>query len=123
MVGWHHQLNGHEFEQTLEDSKGQGGLACCSPWGRKELDTAQQLNNRLSPQIPRSPPLTLIKAELQTGELSLINGVSLATQVNRESQSSEIATTADGKLMSPEETQDVETQDSGPRWLRCIPKG
>ena len=39
MVGWHHQLNGHEFEQTLGDREGQGSLACCSPWGRKELDT------------------------------------------------------------------------------------
>ena len=38
MVGWHHQLNGHELGQTLGDSKGQGGLACRSPWGRKELD-------------------------------------------------------------------------------------
>ena len=35
MVGWHHRLNGHEFEQTLEDSEGQGSLACCSPWGRR----------------------------------------------------------------------------------------
>ena len=34
MVGWHHQLNGHEFEQALGDSEGQGSLACCSPWGR-----------------------------------------------------------------------------------------
>ena len=37
MVGWHHQLNGHEFEQTLGDGVGQGSLACCSPGGRKEL--------------------------------------------------------------------------------------
>ena len=36
MVGWHHQLNGHEFEQTLEDSEEQESLACYSPWGRKE---------------------------------------------------------------------------------------
>ena len=36
MVGWHHWLNGHEFEQTLGDSKGQGSLTCCSPWGRKD---------------------------------------------------------------------------------------
>ena len=40
MVGWHHQLNGHEFEQTTGDSVGQGGLACCSPWSLKESDTA-----------------------------------------------------------------------------------
>ena len=39
VVGWHHQLNGHEFEQTLGDSEGQGSLACCSPRVRKELDT------------------------------------------------------------------------------------
>ena len=38
MVGWHHWLNGHEFEQTLGDSEGQGSLACCCPWGRKESD-------------------------------------------------------------------------------------
>ena len=43
MVGWHCQLNGHEFEQTPRDSEGQGRLACCSPWGHKELDT--QLSN------------------------------------------------------------------------------
>ena len=44
MVGWPHQLNGHEFEQTLEDSEGQGSLVCCSPWGRKDLDTTERLN-------------------------------------------------------------------------------
>ena len=36
MVGWHHQLDGHEFEKALGDGEGQGGLACCSPWGHKE---------------------------------------------------------------------------------------
>ena len=45
MVGWHHRLNGHGFEQALGDSEGQGGLACCSPWGHKESDTAERLNN------------------------------------------------------------------------------
>ena len=45
MFGWHHQLNGHEFEQTPGDGEGQGSLACCSPWGRKESDTTKQLNN------------------------------------------------------------------------------
>ena len=39
MVGWIHQLHGHKCEQTLGDSEGEGGLACCSSWGRKELDT------------------------------------------------------------------------------------
>ena len=46
MVGWHHQLNGHGFEQVLGDSEGQGSLACCSPWGHKELGTTKQLNNK-----------------------------------------------------------------------------
>ena len=41
MVGWHHRLNGHEFEQTLGGSEGQKNLACCSPWGLKELDTTE----------------------------------------------------------------------------------
>jgi len=44
MVGWHHQLNGHEFEQTPGVGDGQGGLACCSRWGHKELDTTEWLN-------------------------------------------------------------------------------
>ena len=48
MVGWHHQLNGHEFEQTLGDDEGQGSLACCSPWICKELDTTEQLSNNTS---------------------------------------------------------------------------
>ena len=39
VVGWHHWLNGHKFEQTLGDGERQGSLACCSPWGHKELDT------------------------------------------------------------------------------------
>ena len=38
------RISGHEFEQTLGDSEEHGSLVCCSPWGRKELDTAEQLN-------------------------------------------------------------------------------
>ena len=45
MVGWHHRLNGPEFEQIPGDSEGQGSLVCCSPWGLKESDTTKQLNN------------------------------------------------------------------------------
>ena len=41
MVGWHHRLNGYEFEQTSGVGNGQGGLACCSPWGHKESDTTE----------------------------------------------------------------------------------
>ena len=45
MVGWYHLLNGHEFEQAPGDGEGQGSLVCCSPWGRKESDMTEQLNN------------------------------------------------------------------------------
>ena len=48
MVGWHHPLDGHELEQTLGDSEGQGSLACCSPWALKESDMTEQLNNEHS---------------------------------------------------------------------------
>ena len=44
MVGQHCQINGHEFEQALGVDGGQGGLACCSPWGHKELDMIERLN-------------------------------------------------------------------------------
>ena len=45
MVGWYHRLNEHEFEQTLGDGERQGSLACCIPWGYKESDMTQRLNN------------------------------------------------------------------------------
>ena len=49
IVRWHHQLNGHEFDQTLGDSEGQGSLACCSPWDCRESDVSQWLNNYCIP--------------------------------------------------------------------------
>ena len=45
MVGWHHQLNGHEFEQDPGVGDEQGSLECCSPWGCEKSDTTKQLNN------------------------------------------------------------------------------
>ena len=60
MVGWHHWLNGHEFEQALEVGDGQGSLACCSPWGHKELDMTEWLNwtdtvnSRLNGKVPHA---------------------------------------------------------------------
>ena len=45
VVGWHHQLNGQEFGQAPGDGEGQGSLVYCSPWGRKELNMSEQLNN------------------------------------------------------------------------------
>ena len=56
MVGWHHQLNGHEFEQVPGVGDGQGSLACFSPWGRKESDTTevtQHENEELSQKYVR----------------------------------------------------------------------
>ena len=48
MVGWHHLLDAHEFEQVPGDGDGQGSLACCSPWGCKELDMTEWLDNNKS---------------------------------------------------------------------------
>ena len=45
MLEWQHQLNGDDFEQALADGEGQGSLVLCSPWGRKELNTTEGLNN------------------------------------------------------------------------------
>ena len=45
MLGWNHRLNGLESEQAPGDGEGQGSLACCSPWGHKESDTTERLNN------------------------------------------------------------------------------
>ena len=47
MVGWHHQLNGHEFQQTLGDSEGQGSLVYCNPEGCKESDMTERLNDNV----------------------------------------------------------------------------
>ena len=65
MVRKHHQLNGHEFEQTLGDSEGQGSLVFCSPRGHKKLDTTEQLNNRLiSMDFPLSSGLLCFKISI-----------------------------------------------------------
>ena len=63
MVEWHHRLDGYEFEQALGVGEGQGSLACCSPWGRKESDTTERQNN--SPleeyiKYPQAMPFTFI---------------------------------------------------------------
>ena len=53
MVGWHHRLSRHEFEQTPGDGEGQGSLASCSPWVRKELDMTWWLNNNNNNKVTR----------------------------------------------------------------------
>ena len=50
MVWWHHGLNEHEFEQTPRNGEGQVSLVCCSPWGHKELDMTERLNNNYMPE-------------------------------------------------------------------------
>ena len=65
MVGWHHGLNGHGFEQTLRDSERSGSLACCSPWSGKESGTTSQLNsNKDAPRVvsTREPPSNSLRA-------------------------------------------------------------
>ena len=55
MVGWHHQLDGHEFKQTLEASEGQGRLVCCSPWDYMEDDSVtEQQDSRRVASLPMS---------------------------------------------------------------------
>ena len=51
MVEWHHRLGGQEFEQAPGVGDGQGGLVCCSPWGHKESDMTEQLNNSNNPEV------------------------------------------------------------------------
>ena len=51
MVGWHHRLDGHGFVWTPGVGDGQGSLACCSPWGHKELDTTERLNSKVSVEL------------------------------------------------------------------------
>ena len=58
MVGWHHQLNGHEFEQTLRVGDGQGSLKCYSPWGHKESDKTEQVNNKNINSVYVSTPIS-----------------------------------------------------------------
>ena len=60
MIGWHHRLNGHEFEQTPGDGEAQGSLACCSPWAHKESDTTWQLNsnNNKVTKMKKNPTVT-----------------------------------------------------------------
>ena len=53
IVGWHHRLNGHEFEQAPGDGEGQGSLPCCSPWHYKESDTTEWLKNKMNSRMRR----------------------------------------------------------------------
>ena len=61
MVGWHHRLNGHAFEQTPGDGEGQGNLVCCRPWACKESGTTEQVNNDNKIKTTMKSHLTLVR--------------------------------------------------------------
>ena len=86
MVGWHHPFNGHEFEQALGDGEGQGILACCSPWGHKELDTTEQLDNNNSCNIYEqlmSPKATKGYFSTRWYEVCACTGVGKVSPISR----------------------------------------
>ena len=64
MVGWHHRLTGRKFEQSQGYSEGQGSLTCCSPWGHKELDMTEQLNNVFHPHTVTNENYPVLKAHI-----------------------------------------------------------
>ena len=90
MVGWHCRLNGHGFGWTLGVGDGQGGLACCSSWGRKESDTTEQLNwTELNPmpgrgihKLPRRAVLTIRVCLFELGSVFYISLSSQTTSVS-----------------------------------------
>ena len=69
IFGWHHQLNGHESEQTLGDSEGQGSLVCCSLWGCKKLDATQRLNDDNDIRVAQWQRILPPMQEVQVGSL------------------------------------------------------
>ena len=73
MVGWHHQLNGREFEQTLGDGEGQGSLACCDPCGHKESDTTYQLNNTTNYEIVKEKVVPILYNIFQKSKRKKLN--------------------------------------------------
>ena len=70
MIGWHHRLDGHEFEHAPGGGEGQGSLACCSPWGHKESNTTEPLNNNLDSRESASLrlPFPAFSGEVDTSE-------------------------------------------------------
>ena len=65
MVGWPHLLNGHEFKQIPGDSGGQRRLACCSPWGHKQLDMTKHLNNNSNNKSALQPGMIGLNEKLR----------------------------------------------------------
>ena len=82
MVGWHHQFSGHELEQALGDSERQGSLVCCSPWGHKELDMTEQLNNSYVLRRPSRKRIVDIFTQIQNiKNLFLLNSLKLVSKI------------------------------------------
>ena len=73
LVGWYCWLNGHKFEQTPGDSEGQGSLACCSPWGHKELDRTERLKNSNTWQVLEWSPYDMRVASNQNNQVPSVN--------------------------------------------------
>ena len=65
MVGWHHRLNGDEFEQAPGDGKGQGRLVRCSPWGHQELDLTQRPNDDINSDVEKVQLFGWLETESQ----------------------------------------------------------
>ena len=80
MVGWHHRLSGHEFDQG--DGERQGSLVCCSPWGHKELDMTEQLNNSYVLRRPSRKRIVDIFTQIQNiKNLFLLNSLKLVSKI------------------------------------------
>ena len=75
VFGWHHRLDGHEFEQTPGDSEGQESLACCSTWGRKQSDMTERLTTNIS--ISESAQYKTVKTKIKTRHLAALNSPSI----------------------------------------------
>ena len=80
MFGWHHRLNGHEFERAPGVGDGQGTLACCSPWGRKELDISERLNWELNWNMCKSVLYFGEKKVLKEGEFKATGCTGIGNQ-------------------------------------------
>ena len=94
MVGGHHRLRKHEFEQAPGDSEGQGSLACCSPCGRKGVDMTKQLNNKMTDgsQLKRCIQSSLTRKTLSTTNWHLPRALQMTEQQGHSpSASAEIA--------------------------------
>ena len=72
MVGWHHQLDAHEFEQALAVDDGQKGLGCCSPWGHKGSDTNKRQNCKVTREVQCSLNLTSMNLFIEVRKLIII---------------------------------------------------